>query len=206
MSESDKITIERLDENRKYSLEHYANLSLKWNELGNKRLAELSKHIFTIAALVLPISLVPVTQGNELLLSSLYGKIFLLCSSVSFGLSLLFGMMQLVKESEFYNKWAEQEANKSDQFVKPIRTSNPKVAEEVVDKMHDGADKLDKLSHVTPKKLLWLQITALLVGMIFISATLVTILFDISESNNRRECKFSHSKCESNPRRHYYFR
>jgi len=207
VSENNKTTIERLDQNRIYSLEHYASLSLKWNELGNNRLADLSKHLFTIAALVLPISLVPVTQGNELLLASFYGKVFLLLSSLSFGLSLLFGMLQLMKESEFYNDWAQQESKKSDQFVEPIQTSNPTIAKEEVNKMHDKADNLDKLSPITPKKLLWWQMWALLAGMIFIGATLVTVMFENNNStNSQNECQQSRTQCSKRLRHHYYFR
>lgn len=207
MSENSKVIIERLDENRKHSLKHYADLSLRWNELGNNRSAELSKHLFTIAALVLPISLVPVTQGNELLLDSFCGKVFLLISCLSFVLSLFFGMIQLIKESDFYNNWAKQEGDKSNVFVKPIRTSNPAVAEEVVDKMHDDADKLDKLPHKTPQKFLKLQMAALLVGMAFIGATLVAILFDNKQpQNNQDKCSYTQAGCSKKPRHLYYYR
>jgi hypothetical protein len=175
--ERNRIIIQRLEVNRERSWLHYSSLSLRWNELGNKRSGELSKQLFTIAALILPVSLVPLTQEKLILMTNPLAKVLLVLSWISFVSSLIFGMIHLVKEIKFFNNWSEQESDKSNLFTKPIQTSDPKRADEVVNKMHDHANELDKLPKVMPQNYLTSQIILLLLGISLIGGVLVCVLF-----------------------------
>lgn len=183
-SKQNQVHIERLEANREKSWLHYANLSLKWNELSNSRSAELSKHLFTIAALVLPISLIPITQENFDFATNIWGKFFLVISWISFIISLGAGLRHLSDEIKFFDDWSEQESEKSKKFVEPIRTSNEKIAYDLVNKMHDDADKLDVLPKTMDQKYLKIQQKALIFGIISIGAVLVVRLFFSQPQNN----------------------
>lgn len=183
-NDTNQIHIERLEKERKNSWLHYANLSLKWNELSNGRSADLSKHLFTIAALVLPISLIPITQENFDFATNIYGKIFLVVSWIAFIISLGAGLRHLSDEIKFFDGWSEQESDKSGKFVEPIRTSNESGAYDLVNKMHDEADKLDVLPKTMSQKYLKIQQKALIFGIISIGAVLVVRLFFSQPQNN----------------------
>lgn len=175
--EKQAIIIERLDANRERSWLHFSNMSLRWNELGNKRSSELSKHMFTIAALILPVSLVPVTQESFILMDNPVAKVLLIIAWACFVASLILGMRHLSKEIKFFNNWSEQESDRSRVFTNPIQTSNPSLVKGIVDKMHDESDALDQLPKVMPQHLLNLQMKTLITGVIFVGLVLVSGLF-----------------------------
>lgn len=176
-SEKDAVIIERLDQHRKETWRYFADLSLRWNELGNKRSSELSKQMFTIAALILPVSLVPVTQENFILLDNPTVKILLIFAWTCFVASLVFGMRHLSKEIKFFNDWADQEESRSHVFSVPIQTSGLPTATDVVNKMHDDSDALNKQSKIMSLKFLHWQMGTLIAGVIFIGFVLIFGLF-----------------------------
>lgn len=193
-SKQNQVHIERLEANREKSWLHYANLSLKWNELSNGRSADLSKHLFTIAALVLPISLIPITQENFDFATNIYGKIFLVVSWIAFIISLGAGLRHLSDEIKFFDGWSEQESEKSSKFVEPIRTSNEGLAYDLVNKMHDEANKLDVLPKTMSQKFLKIQQKALILGIIAIGGVLFVRLFFSQTKNEIRSENYFQGK------------
>lgn len=180
------IIIERLDQHRKETWRYFADMSLRWNELGNKRSDELSKHMFTIAALILPVSLVPVTQESFILMDNPIAKLLLVAAWASFVASLILGMRHLSKEIRFFNDWSEQEESRSNIFTSPIQTSNPTIATDLVNKMHDDSDKLNKLSKVIPQEHLNWQMWTLVAGVVLIGLVLVSGLFSNNPNDSNK--------------------
>lgn len=188
--EKHAVIIERLDQHRKETWRYFADMSLRWNELGNKRSNELSKHMFTIAALILPVSLVPVTQESFILMDNPVAKLLLVAAWISFVASLILGMRHLNKEIRFFNDWSKQEESRSQVFVSPIQTSGLPIATDVVNKMHDDSDELNKLSKVIPQEHLNWQMRTLVLGIVLIGFVLISGLFfnGSRQSDNTRSC------------------
>lgn len=149
--------VEFLEELRRDNKQRLEEAARGWNELANKRSSELSKHLFTIASLVLPLSLIPITNGELLMSMNLVSRDILVIAWVFFIISLISGITHLMIESDFFNKWAEQEGKRSDVYSEGIFTTNPVSAFNRFEKMNKESKELMKMSSVSSNKFLYAQ-------------------------------------------------
>lgn len=180
---ADNITsLERL---RVRNEERLHDAAFLWNKLANDRSSELSKHLFTIASLALPLSLIPVTNAEIAASLSLESKSFLGLSWFLFVLSLIAGMIHLWKESNFFNDWAKQENERSHVFGEAIFTTDPVDAYNRFTEMNKQSTKLVKMSSDSDRTFLYWQEGLLIAGVVMIGMVLALRLFQPAKALNK---------------------
>lgn len=162
---------------RKDNKKELQDASTRWNELANKKSAELSKHLFTIASLILPLSLIPVTNRDFFISIPLYGKWCLVFAWTSFVISLIMGIVHLTREASFFNKWAEQENERSKAYTEGIFTTSPVKAFGRLDEMGKKSASLMKMKLTPTNFFLYSQEIFLVSGIILVGIILVTKVF-----------------------------
>lgn len=169
-----------LEKLRADNKERLHNAAFQWNKLANDRSSELSKHLFTIASLVLPLSLIPVTNIEIAGSLTPESKSLLALSWFFFVLSLVVGIIHLRKESNFFNKWAKQENERSYVYSDAIFTTNPVDAYNRLEQMDKKSIKLVKMSADSDTTFLLYQQLLLVLGITMIGLMLVSRLFEAS--------------------------
>lgn len=165
---------------RRENRERLHDAAIRWNELANNRSAELSKHLFTIASLVLPLSLFPVTNQEFLITICFEGRLFLIGAWVSFILSLIAGLIHLTREAGFFNKWAEQENERSKAYSEAIFATSAVKAFDRLEEMNKKAAGLIKIPSTPTNFFLYSQEALLILGIIMIGIVLFLTLFSYS--------------------------
>ncbi len=188
---SNKEYIASLDRMRRNNSEKMHNAAIRWNELANRRSSELSKHLFTIASLVLPLSLLPVTQEGFLNSVGAGGKIIMIASWSAFILSLIFGFVHLNREGRFFNMWAKQENSRSLVYDTGIFTTSARKAFNELEAMNQKSKKLSKMPSGSGLGFLYLQETFLVLGIILIGVVLALKLFVPSNDSSVKQRRFN---------------
>lgn len=183
------IFLERLRADNQKRLHDAA---FQWNKLANNRSSELSKYLFTIASLILPLSLIPVTNAEITASLALESKSFLVFSWSFFVLSLAAGIVHLRKESNFFNKWAKQENERSLVYSTGIFTTKPVDAYGRLNEMNEASSKLAKMPADSDTTFLLFQQILLVLGIAMIGLVLVSKLFEVPDNNSNAKslCRY----------------
>lgn len=179
--------IKHLEELRKDSRERLHQSAVRWDEWSNNRSADLSKHLFTIASLILPLSVLPLTQTGFTDGINYYGKWIIVCSWLCFMLSLIFGLLHITLESKFFHNWANQENNRSSKFNESIFTTSPTDAFNRLERMNQESNRLIVMSESSNNKFLYLQQGFLIFGILLIGIILSIKLFTASAENKNKQ-------------------
>jgi hypothetical protein len=169
--------IKSMESLRKNNRDRLHQAAMKWNELANNRSADLSKYLFTIASLVLPLSLLPVTQEGFTVADVSFWKIILVFAWALFVTSLIFGLIHLAKEVDFFNGWGRQENERGKAYSEGIFTTKPQMAFNRLEKMNQESAALAKMPSTTNPLYLQLQEGTLILGTILIGIVLSLKLF-----------------------------
>ncbi len=176
---------------RKENRSTLREVALRWNDYANKISSELSKHLFTIAAVIFPLSLLPLTNVEFLPSLGEESKLFLTFAYLSLIGSLISGIFHLIKSSEFFEKYGRQENERSQQYDEMILTLNPVDAFNRFDQMNKNSILLNQMPQTPMRGFLYSQVGLLLTGILMIGLVLYTKLFfnyDYESScNEKRE-------------------
>lgn len=167
--------IEQLEDLRRRNKDQLHDAAFKWNEFANDKLSDLSRHLFTISSLLLPLSILPLTNKDLLSILTTTDIQYLTVSWTLIFSSFVLGLTHLLSEATFFKKWAEQEDKRSELYNEAILTSNPVSAYNRFKKMNDDSNRVAKLD-TSPKPIfLYLQsillvFSFLIIGFVFLSA------------------------------------
>ncbi len=131
----------------------------------------------TVASLVLPLSLLPVTQEGFTVTDGSLWKIILVLAWALFVASLIFGLVHLAREVDFFNGWGKQENERSRVYSEGIFTTKPQDAFDRLEEMNQDSTTLAKMPSTSDPKYLRLQEATLIFGVVLIGLVLVLKLF-----------------------------
>lgn len=188
--------IESLEELRKRNKDQLHDAAFKWNEFANERLSDLSKHLFTISSILLPLSILPLTNKDLLNILTVNKIICLMAALTLIFSSFVLGLTHLLSEAEFFKKWAEQESKRSKIYSDSILTSTPIPAYKRFNKMNHDSNLLAKLKSNPKPIYLYLQSITLVLGFLIISLVfLLSIpLINLSTSTKNTYQKMNNYK------------
>lgn len=162
---------------RKESAERLHSSAMRWNELANNRSSQISSQLFTIAALIIPLSFFPISNDELLKQMNLYGKISLAGAWAVFILSLIAGLLHLRRESKFFNDWAEQENKRSKIYSEGIFATSAVRAFKRLEEMNKTSIKLMGMPSKPSAFFLYTQQILLIIGIALVGFVLGTIMF-----------------------------
>lgn len=108
--------IRHLEELRRINQERLQSSSIYWNNFSNTLGFELNKLLITLATITIPLSLLPLTNKETISVINMDEKKLFFTSLVSLFLSIVFGLIHMYKESEFFDGWAKQENKRAGIF------------------------------------------------------------------------------------------
>ena len=152
-----------------------SNEAIYWNQMANDRSSEMSKQLMAVGSVTIPLVGTFVAINNHLFSGSGYLIAFALLSIIA---SVLFGLIHLQTEAEFFNKYALNNANRSKSLYGSLK--NRLTINEAVDRADNVSIKLDQQGN---NAYFTIQSIFIGIGLLILSGVIVAQIFTQTNSN-----------------------
>lgn len=171
--------IENLEQLRRDNRERLHNAALHWNKLANGTTANLSKLLITAVSIVLPLSLLPLTNSSVVSAMTDFQKWLLIACWVLLVLSLALGAIYIYQQSVFFVNWSRQENSRSAQFSSSLFSTDVQKSFDRLEVMQEKSILLLGMPDVMNNTLLALQALLAFIGVAILISVFGRLLFSM---------------------------